>query len=50
MDITMRSSKEEMATAAVELIDSQAQQVSELQQRQAILWALVGLLSVLVML
>lgn len=50
MDITLRSSKEEMATAAVELIDSQARQVSELQQRQTILWALVGLLSVLVML
>ena len=46
----MRSSKEEMATAAVELIDDQARQVSELQQRQTILWALVGLLSVLVML
>lgn len=46
----MRSSKEEMATAAVELISDQAQQVAELQQRQAVLWALVGLLTVLVML
>lgn len=44
MNVTMRSSKEEIATAAVELIDTQAEQISQLQQRQAILWALVALL------
>jgi hypothetical protein len=46
MNVTMRSSKEEIATAAVELIDTQAEQISQLQQRQAILWALVALLAI----
>lgn len=47
MNVTMRSSKEEIATAAVELIDTQAEQLAAMQQQQVILWALVGLLSAL---
>ena len=50
MNTTMRSSKEEIATAAVELIDSQAERVAELEQQQAALLALVGLLAVLLVL
>lgn len=46
MNVTMRSSKEEIATAAVELIDTQAERISQLQQQQAILWALVALLAI----
>lgn len=47
MNVTMRSSKEEIATAAVELIDTQAEQLAAMQQQQVILWALVGLLATL---
>lgn len=39
-----------MASAACELIDSQAEQLADLQQRQTVLLALVGLLTVLVIL
>ena len=46
MNVTLRSSKEEIATAAVELIDTQAEQIAQLQQRQVILWALVALLAI----
>ncbi len=44
MNTTMRSSKEEIATAAVEIIDTQAEEITQLRQRQVILWALVALL------
>lgn len=47
MNVTMRSSKEEIATAAVELIDTQAERLAAMQQQQRILWALVGLLTTL---
>ena len=50
MNTTLRSSKDDIATAAIELIDGQAEQLQELQQRQRILLALVGLLSVALML
>ena len=45
MNTTLRSSKDDIATAAIELIDGQAEQLQELQQRQRVLWALVALLS-----
>lgn len=47
MNTTLRSSKEEIATAAVEIIDSQQERLEALQQRQVILWALVALLATL---
>ena len=47
MQITERASKAEIISAACELADSQAQQLEALRQRQAILWALVGLLATL---
>jgi hypothetical protein len=46
MNITMRSSKEDIATAAVELIDHQANRISALEQRQTILLALLGLVAI----
>ena len=50
VNVTLKTSKEEMASAACELIDSQAEQLADLQQRQTVLLALVGLLTVLVIL
>lgn len=47
MNVTMRSSKEDIATAAVELIDTQAEQLDCLRQQQTILWGLVALLTAL---
>jgi hypothetical protein len=47
MNTTLRSSKEEIATAAVEIIDTQQDRIDELQQRQAILVSLVALLALL---
>lgn len=46
MNITARSSKDDVITAALELTDGQAQRIRELQQRQTVLWALVALLAV----
>lgn len=45
--ITERASKAEIISAACELADSQAQQIEELQQRQTILLAFLGLVAVL---
>ena len=47
MNINERASKAEIISAAVELTDSQAQQIEELQQRQLILLALLGALAIL---
>jgi hypothetical protein len=46
MNTTLRSSKEEIATAAVEIIDTQQDRIDELQQRQTILLALLGLVAI----
>ncbi len=45
--ITERASKAEILSAACELADIQSQQIRELQQRQTILLALLGLVAVL---
>ena len=50
MNTTAKSSKDQIITAACELADSQAHQIGQLQERQLVLWALVGVLSVLLML
>lgn len=47
MQITERSPKAEIISAACELADYQASRISELQQRQTILLALLGLVAVL---
>ena len=47
MNVTMRSSKEDIATAAVEIIDTQQERIDQLQQQQTVLWGLVALLAIL---
>ena len=43
-NVTMRSPKGEIASAAVEMIDGQQERIRQLEQQQAVLWALVGTL------
>ena len=50
MNTTANSSKDQIITAAVELADCQSQEIGQLKERQLVLWALVGGLSVLLML
>ena len=45
--ITQASTKAEIIGGALEIIDSQAETIDNLKQRQTILWTLVGILSVL---
>ena len=45
MNITARSSKAEIIDAALELTDSQAERIAQLEQRQTVLWALCALLA-----
>ena len=45
MNITERSSKADIIDAALELTDSQAERIAQLEQRQTVLWALCGLLT-----
>ena len=47
--ITYSSNKDELITAAVELTDDQAQRIKELEAQQAVLFAAVGLLTLLVL-
>jgi hypothetical protein len=47
MNITTASTKADIIDASCEVIDTQAEQINDLQQRQLILWAIVGILSVL---
>ena len=47
MNITTTSTKADIIDASCEVIDTQAEQINDLQERQLILWAIVGILSVL---
>ena len=47
MNITASSTKAEIIDASCEVIDTQAEQISDLKQRQLILWTIVGILTVL---
>lgn len=47
MNINEHSTKAAIIDAACELVDSQAQQINDLQEQQLILWALVGVMAVL---
>jgi hypothetical protein len=49
MNVNMRSPKGELATAAVEMIDGQRERIRQLEQQQAVLWALAGTLAVLLL-
>jgi hypothetical protein len=48
--ITETSNKAEVITAALELADHQAEQINRLRQQQQALWAVVAVLSALVLL
>ena len=50
MNTTASSTKDQIITAAVELTDWQSQQIEQLQERQKVLIALIGVLSLLLML
>ncbi len=50
MVITESSNKADVITAALELTDSQAEQISRLRQQQQALWAVVAVLAALVFL
>jgi hypothetical protein len=50
MNTTANSSKDQIITAACELADCQSHEIGQLKERQLVLWALVGVLSVLLML
>lgn len=43
---TEHSTKADIITAALEITDTQAAAIDQLQQRQLVLWALVGILTV----
>ena len=47
MNITASSTKAEIIDASCEVIDTQAEQINDLKERQLILWTIVGILSVL---
>jgi hypothetical protein len=47
MNITIASTKADIIDASCELIDTQAEQINDLKERQLILWAIVGILTVL---
>ena len=48
--ITAASTKADIIDAALELTETQAETIADLQERQLVLWALVGVLSVLLLL
>ena len=47
MIITQSSTKAEIIDASCEVIDTQQEKISELQERQLVLWVIVGVLVVL---
>ena len=49
-NITAASTKADIIDASCELISIQADTIADLQERQLVLWALVGVLSVLLLL
>jgi hypothetical protein len=49
-NVTAASTKAEIIDAASELVAIQAETIADLQDRQLVLWALLGVLSVLLVL
>ena len=49
-NVTASSTKADIIDAASELVAIQAETITDLQDRQLVLWALVGVLSVLLLL
>ena len=49
MNITPASTKADIIDASMEIIETQAEQITALQERQLILWALIGIMSILLL-
>lgn len=49
-NITAASTKAEIIDASMELIETQAERITALQERQLILWCLLGIMSILLVL
>ena len=47
MNITEKNTKAEIVSASCEIIDSQADTIHKLQERQLVLWSLVGVMATL---
>ena len=50
VSVTPSSTKADIIDAAAELVAIQSETIADLQERQLVLWALVGVLSVLLLL
>lgn len=50
VSVTAASTKADIIDAASELVSIQADTIADLQERQLVLWALLGVLSVLLLL
>jgi hypothetical protein len=50
VSVTAASTKADIIDAAAELVSIQSDTIADLQERQLILWALLGVLSVLLLL
>ena len=49
MNITPASTKADIIDASMEIIETQAEQITALQERQLIMWALIGIMSILLL-
>ena len=49
MNITPASTKADIIDASMEIIETQSEQITALQERQLILWALIGIMSILLL-
>jgi hypothetical protein len=49
-NVTAASTKAEIIDASCELVAIQGEQIADLRERQLVLWALVGVLSILLLL
>lgn len=49
-NITAASTKSEIIDASMELIETQAEKIVALQERQLILWSILGIMSILLVL
>jgi len=47
--ITAASTKADIIDASMEIIETQAEQITALQERQLILWCLLGIMSILLL-
>ena len=46
MNITSKSSKDDIITSSLEIVDNQALKINQLQQQQIVLFAIIGALTI----